>query len=447
MVKFLLKAECSVFVLIFGLISCGPNHNSKDIYHAPSPFIVHEGAPGSRIDFHDFDSSADHKLKLYDQIDVSETDPVKTVVKSRCQSGSGSTQLEREFESDQFFLFQAVSPEILIQDLTQPPPTCGFEITVFNRAGSSHIFNLVNVIVTEQPETDVPIENKQAKTNSHVLRIKNKQTPRATIHYNHKEDVNMKVVCEDLSFATMVFNHIKNLADIDLRIFEMHPNKNVDLADKRPLQRCRALILRKQVPIAMSERFEVLLPRNSIAMMEEFKKFSPTASGAEIYMTEQPTVLADHWLFNPGKQTRYLKISKEAKTGLIKTFAQASRTLWTEHVLEVPWFKLQVQDGELAHKDKDADIYAIRPSGSIQIQTVIVHKIKPECANNPFVGAMGGKGAKIQGPQMPAVEEVDGNGQTIESIELQRIESEIGRQQYMGFKAYSRPNPIASCFY
>lgn len=416
MLKFELTSGSVLLSMIFGLVSCGPNEKPKDIYRLPSPLIIRAGPPESHIGFREFDMSSDHVLKLHDQIDISEKKPLKTIVTSRCQSSAGSFQQTREFKIDRLFLFQMVPQEVLLQNLIQAPVTCGFEVSAFNDSGSNHIFNLMNVVVTEQPATDIPIESKAFKTNEHLLRIKNRQSPEATIHYNHKTDVSMKVICEDLSFASILFNHIKNLADIDLRVFAINSNKSPVVADQRPLQKCRALILRDELPIAMSERFEVLLPRSPLALMEELPKVTASGTPQAVLKENQPVVLANHWLFNPGKQVRYLKITKEKSIGFIKTYFHIRKSHWGQNHMQKKWFSFQVSNGELIRRQKDADTYAIRPSGSIQVQTVVEPEAGLSCTIG-FIHRMA-LGATIQAPAMPAVEEVDLEGHVLESIQL-----------------------------
>ncbi|MBX3020790.1 MAG: hypothetical protein KF799_03875 [Bdellovibrionales bacterium] len=240
MFKSLLTLILSGICMSAGLVSCSPDNKTKvikDSYQAKPPRIVKTDS-SLQLSKENHVSLTD--LDLRDAFDFSASAAAKVQINSNCRNDKdGPYTADTTFRGDKpLSVFRLVHEEILTKNLREESTTCAFEVRLYNRAGSNHVYNFRNIRLQDENPTDIRVARDGEKEGP--LSIDNLE--KVFVRLPNNNPLQASLQCEDLTFAAKEIR-----GGLPFSAFDLSNPVPADLRDtsaifKRPTQKCRVVI-------------------------------------------------------------------------------------------------------------------------------------------------------------------------------------------------------------
>lgn len=302
------RAIGPLLVLVFGLVSCAPDKEKKEVFLASPPEIIVRG--GSQMDLKMWDQRNEKSLDLQDSLRVRGGNSAE--ISTRCRKGDLNFNFATITTSPNELTFLQLLPtEILGTDFKVSPVHCSFDIVVKNGSGSRHIFNLKLAQIKD--ESDATAEVFRDGNRVELSRERLNLNKLAGLKLRAKENLKGEaaVYCEDVRIPAVPFNLVVDLADANFANAEVLPARDANALEARPLQLCRAAIRSSGLVKAITAPFYFQFPRSALSIEEAFRK----AAFREDYYDRlvrqgHSVVLRRDRLQNPSSVRRWVRIRK-----------------------------------------------------------------------------------------------------------------------------------------
>jgi len=307
-----------VFVLVSGLVSCGPKEKkTQDVYRAQAP-VIRQG--GLSIGFKEWEQVAKKDLDLNDSIDARSARAAATEFTSSCRAGEQNYGRHIQVSgSPELKLFQLLPSEVLPIDLASMKVHCTVKVALTNDVGSKHIIPEIQAMLTDLRGASAALEMdgaviSQALPQFRVSKLGSRRARAADFSGQ------AQVICEDAASAPLVSQAVVALADFDYQKMHNHSQRQPAVLESKPVQRCRVQFLKDKIAAAMTTpfllRFESPALQYSVsALHHQGQPISPVSAA------QSHTELMRLRVQNPSQGGRTLVLAK-GKVG-----AQASAIL------------------------------------------------------------------------------------------------------------------------
>lgn len=421
------------FIFISGLVSCAPENNrAQETYRSATPKIIFADHQTPASDLRAFEKLPTRSLDLQDEIDASEGYPARAQVRSVCRLSSADLQQKTDLSTGKFSVFQIIPEKLLAADLNQTPVECSFEIILFNAQNSRHIFQLANIFLTDKLEHPVHLTRNLMGQREKPFRIQNENLQEIRIRFENPEGEKVKIACDEVDFEERTFLRVQEFADFNLHAFHTRIGTEPAVSRVHPLQKCRVLIKKQNRTIALSPQFELLLPRQPLAIQSQgsprANEPSETAATTEPLLKflrkNQPLILSQYTFHNSEPLGRWVRIPrKPAKTRLHFLFGNKKGQIYRmSYFMELLTYA--VHDREPVFEDDQSRIYFIEGRSDLSVTAEIISPGQMRCAGRLYnLGSMMGMSVEID--PLETVSEVDSGGKFLEALKLQPAEGGV----------------------
>ncbi len=256
--KTCLIVRLAAVVLSAGLVSCAKDDTkTRDVFRAPPPVINSKG----KHELRDWDKRSDKVLDLQDSLDLSPAKPVKVEITTRCRRDQISFVGNFSFVSREAVkIFQILPDDVLTRDLTKEKVECALELVLINAAGSRHIYHINSTPIADVTGAGVILE--KTGTDEKVSRIHSRQLEGLRLRYRNSSPSSAQVICQDITFGDLPFEHVMELNNFDFSRPEKIPGSPADALIENTLQPCRILIRSAGQVQQVGPRFLLRMPHH-----------------------------------------------------------------------------------------------------------------------------------------------------------------------------------------
>lgn len=238
------------------LLGCGKKEKERDVFNVTAPKIVRSD---ETLDFKAWDSGNEKTLDLQDALDVSAGSPSRTEVISRCVMGRENVLETFTLPGGGVIKIFKIIPREMIARRLSGDSTCAFEISVYNGAGSRHVFMFSSSVITDsrtnQVEMQIGLDKFRETTDNVTLNYQN--FAGVWIRYQNSRPAEAQLLCKDVNFERLRFDQDADLARFDLTATKPLGERESGVLASRPLQTCRAAIFENGLMVGVGPLFQL----------------------------------------------------------------------------------------------------------------------------------------------------------------------------------------------
>lgn len=365
-----------------GLISCSPDHSrTVDSFKVSPPKIIRAGQTESNSDLKQLDQEKTRELDLRDLIDASSGQPARVKTRVRCRADQISVEVSRITPTSKFRVLQVVPEELLIQELEKTPFLCNFEIAVQNDVGSSHIFNLADVHLTDRQKNELQVTNYSDEPAKEPFFLNAENAQGLKVSFKYDKPVTGQILCEDLHYEPVPFQSTWELKSFNERRYFPHKTQGTGLAIEKSPQRCRILISLKDSPIALSSFFRVIIPRPPFELEardvgvsavndQGFKQTEPVMT--DFVYRNKPYVMMEYKLKNREAVRRWIRLPRKPRPVQIRSlYCCKNQFTWASKVFSPNWLYITAPGAAAVEADDNFETLPIEPQSELVLRLMI----------------------------------------------------------------------------